>query len=319
MAHHVYEGPKDKTNPAMYFPVVVIAVAVVAVVFVSGVMRGLNKGATMDAPVVTSAAKQVNVRALARPTDELVQRGRQLYSINCASCHGPEGRGDGSKGADLNPPPRNFHDPFTQWKNGATITGMWETLEKGIPGTSMAAYSLLPGDDRIALVHYIRESLVEEPPEITDAEVAQLPGPAAGGAAAALDVPDATPRIPVRAAFALLAEPKARPASVRLTPAIADLPGRALYAANCADCHGPSGEGNPAARVLAVHPYIHVSVGPLAGSTAEWVGDRAAFARLVTQAAPGIKTHGFATLTRDQIDELHAYVSALAQEGEIVE
>jgi len=34
--------------------------------------------------------------------------GKTIYDMNCASCHGPAGKGDGPVGAALQPPPRDF-------------------------------------------------------------------------------------------------------------------------------------------------------------------------------------------------------------------
>ena len=38
-------------------------------------------------------------------TDESIARGADLYKINCISCHGETGAGDGAAGAVLNPLP----------------------------------------------------------------------------------------------------------------------------------------------------------------------------------------------------------------------
>lgn len=37
-----------------------------------------------------------------------------IFSSRCAACHGPDGRGDGPGAANLNPKPRDFHDPAWQ-------------------------------------------------------------------------------------------------------------------------------------------------------------------------------------------------------------
>ena len=34
--------------------------------------------------------------------------GAQAYKLNCSTCHGPEGKGDGIAAASLNPKPANF-------------------------------------------------------------------------------------------------------------------------------------------------------------------------------------------------------------------
>jgi cbb3-type cytochrome c oxidase subunit III len=35
-------------------------------------------------------------------------KGKEVFTANCASCHGPEGKGDGPAGAALNPKPADF-------------------------------------------------------------------------------------------------------------------------------------------------------------------------------------------------------------------
>lgn len=41
---------------------------------------------------------------------KVVAEANQVWEAKCATCHGPEGRGDGPAGAALDPRPRNFHD-----------------------------------------------------------------------------------------------------------------------------------------------------------------------------------------------------------------
>lgn len=38
----------------------------------------------------------------------------QIFKTRCTPCHGPDGLGNGSASATLNPKPRNFHDPDFQ-------------------------------------------------------------------------------------------------------------------------------------------------------------------------------------------------------------
>ncbi|XDD45758.1 cytochrome c [Leptospira sp. WS39.C2] len=81
---------------------------------------------------------------------ELV-KGEELYLQNCSSCHGEKGAGDGAAAAALNPKPRNYKAPASEWKNGNTVAGITKTLKQGIKGTPMVAYSFL-GDDNINIL-----------------------------------------------------------------------------------------------------------------------------------------------------------------------
>lgn len=114
----------------------------------------------------------VNVQEIAKPTAELIAKGKELYQASCASCHGNEGKGDGVAGAGLNPPPRNFISK-DGWTNGMTLADMFKTLEEGIAGTAMVAYEYMPVADRFAIIHYIH-SLMGEYPENTPQELEQL-------------------------------------------------------------------------------------------------------------------------------------------------
>ncbi len=119
-----------------------------------------------------SIMEGVDVKVISISTPELVKKGEELYKANCASCHGNEGKGDGIAGAALNPKPRNFGE-LDGWKNGASISGMWKTLEEGIVGGGMVAYNYLPVEDRFALIHFMH-SLMSEFPKDSDSDLEML-------------------------------------------------------------------------------------------------------------------------------------------------
>ena len=85
-------------------------------------------------------------------TESLVAHGSKIYKAQCALCHGAKGLGDGTPG--LLPPPRNLVEG--KWEKGGSSKQLYVTLEKGIPGTSMAPFKHLPSVDKWALVHYVR-------------------------------------------------------------------------------------------------------------------------------------------------------------------
>ncbi len=89
------------------------------------------------------------------PNPALMAKGKAIYAQNCATCHGPEGLGDGAAGKGLNPKPRNFTENAA-WKNGTHIENIYKTLDEGIKGSSMVSYSYLSKKDRMALAHVVQ-------------------------------------------------------------------------------------------------------------------------------------------------------------------
>jgi len=315
---HKFEGPKDRTNPFAYVPIAALAVGIVAWVFASGYMHGRIEGAKpVKEKVVRKEKPRPNIQALGNPTPELVAQGKALYGLYCASCHGPEGLGNGEKGLSLNPKPRNYHS-LDGWKNGADVKGMWKTLQEGIPGGSMASYVLTPEEERIAIIHFIRETWVPNAPPVTPDDIAALPaGSAAGASGEAGPAGGGGPKPEeIGVALVSLQRPATAVAEAEAPARLASLPGASLYAANCATCHGPGGGGAKAVRVLTSNPYMRVSTEPFASRrNARWLTDADAFGNIVVNSEAGRRVHGFGTLTGDQIEDLQEYVAALAREG----
>lgn len=117
-----------------------------------------------------SVADPVPPSLLGNPSDEDIEAGRTAYANQCASCHGDNGRGDGSAGAGLNPAPRNFHD-LEGWVNGPKVSQMYETLQNGIAGSGMTAYDFLSPEERLQIIHFTRAEFMENAPEDTEDEL----------------------------------------------------------------------------------------------------------------------------------------------------
>ena len=79
--------------------------------------------------------------------------GQALYSQNCVSCHGAEGRGDGELAQGLEPAPTNFRERERYLQR--TLHGLYSTITLGVDETAMAAYSGLSEHERWSLVFYV--------------------------------------------------------------------------------------------------------------------------------------------------------------------
>src|SRR5579863_10130210 len=96
---------------------------------------------------------------------ESVQRGAELFqNMNCWSCHGKEGRGNGPSARTLTDSKGNPIVPFDltsgmQFKCGDSSQGLFRDLMTGLDGTPMPSFgNALTPDQAWDLVHFI-ESL----------------------------------------------------------------------------------------------------------------------------------------------------------------
>ena len=81
-----------------------------------------------------------------------VERGRALFAKHCASCHGPDGRGDGSAGRDLDPLPTNLHDPEISRRPDAQLFRQITRGRRPMPSFGR----LLSENDRWTLVAFVK-------------------------------------------------------------------------------------------------------------------------------------------------------------------
>lgn len=83
-----------------------------------------------------------------------IARGQQLFTTNCASCHGATGRGDGPAAATLDPRPADLTNAHMRLHADGTI---FQTISDGVSGSAMPAWKdRLSETDRWDLVNYLR-------------------------------------------------------------------------------------------------------------------------------------------------------------------
>lgn len=88
-------------------------------------------------------------------TDESLERGEEIYTMQCATCHGDYGNGDGSGGTNLDPAPAAIAHT-SQMMSDAYL--FWRITEGGIAfDTGMIPYKdILGEEDRWNVINYVR-------------------------------------------------------------------------------------------------------------------------------------------------------------------
>jgi mono/diheme cytochrome c family protein len=94
------------------------------------------------------------------PTPRSVTHGREVFVKSCASCHGPDGRGDGPQVKDLKnedgSPARPRDLTAGRFKGGEGPERIYSRIMLGMPGTPMPSSATLPQSDVFDLVNYVR-------------------------------------------------------------------------------------------------------------------------------------------------------------------
>ena len=90
-----------------------------------------------------------------------LQLGRQVYTAQCAGCHGTTGDGNGPAGPHLNPPPRDYRNgvfKFTSTPRGSKPRrdDLRRILRYGAKGTSMPAFRFLSDEETEAVIDYVQ-------------------------------------------------------------------------------------------------------------------------------------------------------------------
>jgi mono/diheme cytochrome c family protein len=86
------------------------------------------------------------------PNDKkVIEQGEKVARINCASCHGAKGKGDGAAAVTLNPKPADWTSSHVQNETDGEL--FWKISNGRGP---MPPWKHLPENDRWAVVRYIR-------------------------------------------------------------------------------------------------------------------------------------------------------------------
>lgn len=86
-----------------------------------------------------------------------VAEARQIFDTRCATCHGPEGRGDGPGSAGLSPKPRNFQD--ADWQASVSDAHIEQIVLYG--GAAVGKSPTMPGNPDLTGKPAVTAALVE--------------------------------------------------------------------------------------------------------------------------------------------------------------
>lgn len=120
---------------------------------------GMNRGKWRD--VFASQTADISQVSLERD-EEWIGLGRKVYDRRCAGCHGVEGDGNGPAATfTYRDRPRNFNQAVFKFRSTSsdslpTDGDLLRTLVRGVRGTSMPAWHMLPEKERQAVVQYIK-------------------------------------------------------------------------------------------------------------------------------------------------------------------
>ena len=125
-----------------------LALALILVALAWG--RGPGDVAAQTGPWVAPAPEKAKKNPL--PADkQTIEQGEKVAKVNCASCHGNKGRGDGPAAVALSPKPADWTSKRVQDEPDGEI--FWKiTSGRG----AMPSWRHLPENDRWAVVRFIR-------------------------------------------------------------------------------------------------------------------------------------------------------------------
>lgn len=163
---------------------------------------------------------------------QLLVRGKELFSRQCAVCHGDVGDGAGKFAYLMNPRPRNLQQGnfklATTQNQVPSDEDLIRTISRGMPGSAMPPWGHLPISDLQALSAFVRDIRTKAVRENAQAMVGKGEMETQGVEAFV------TSRVQPGAPLVVPPEP--------VQDDIRWFNGRRLYLEGCASCHGADGQ-----------------------------------------------------------------------------
>ena len=103
-----------------------------------------------------------------------LENTQTLFQVNCASCHGVSGRGDGTLAKQLSPKPTNFIDK--ERAQNRSLLGLFDAISNGLDDTAMPAFTQLKEQQRWSLAFYVGSlAFKDDKQSEKDSKVDELP------------------------------------------------------------------------------------------------------------------------------------------------
>jgi high-affinity iron transporter len=97
------------------------------------------------------------------PDAQTIEIGKTLYTDQCESCHGAQGKGDGPAARFLDPPARDLSTGDFQRASEPTVAAVAEVIKVGVDDTGMTPFEGTLSDDEItAVATYVVEVLAKQ-------------------------------------------------------------------------------------------------------------------------------------------------------------
>src|SRR5258708_37476483 len=132
------------------------SIAVVVLGVTAGVILAADRSSNWKVP-----AREAEKKNPILADEKSIAKGKAVYAQNCLACHGPAGKGDGPKAAELQPKPRDLSSPEVAGQGDGEL--YWKITEGRRP---MPAFGkLISDEDRWHAINYIHTFRQNERPQ----------------------------------------------------------------------------------------------------------------------------------------------------------
>jgi mono/diheme cytochrome c family protein len=121
-----------------------------ALVVIAGLGLALAGSAWGQTPW-TAPASEKGKKPPIPASAKVAEQGEKVAKVNCVSCHGAKGKGDGAAAVALNPKPADWTSKRVQDESDGELFWKISTGRGAMP-----SWRHLPENDRWALIQYIR-------------------------------------------------------------------------------------------------------------------------------------------------------------------